>query len=186
MDPSANASPVLTVFTVGHSTHPIGPFIELLVKHQIAALVDVRSSPSSRRWPQFNQGELKDEVEKARIEYAWIKLLGGHRHRVRPDSPHTAWQSPGFRSYADYTESADFERGLEELGRRARAKPTAYMCAEGLWWRCHRRIISDVLAARGWRVMHILPDGKLAEHRLAPFARIVDGRVVYDGTPRDL
>ena len=125
--------------------------------------------------------ELSASLERANIEYRWIKRLGGRRSSKRTDSPHTAWQLPAFRSYADYTESEDFKAGMRELTQAATASRTAYMCSEGLWWRCHRRIISDNLVIRGWTVDHIMPTGKLSPHVLAPFARVVDGRIVYDG-----
>jgi uncharacterized protein (DUF488 family) len=142
----------------------------------------VRSFPSSKRWPQFNQAELSASLECANIEYRWIKRLGGRRSSKRVDSLHTAWQLPAFRSYADYTESADFEDGLRELIEAATASRTAYMCSEGLWWRCHRRIISDNLVVRDWTVEHIMPTGKLSAHVIAAFARVADGRIIYDGT----
>jgi uncharacterized protein (DUF488 family) len=141
----------------------------------------VRSFPSSKRWPQFNQAELSASLGRASIEYRWIKKLGGRRHSKRVDSPHTAWQLPAFRSYADYTESADFEDGMRDLTQAATASRTAYMCSEGLWWRCHRRIISDNLVVHDWTVEHIMPTGKLSPHAIAPFARVVDGRIIYDG-----
>lgn len=153
----------------------------LLGQHRIATLVDVRSYPGSKRWPQFNQDTLSASVTRAGIEYAWMKSLGGRRRGVRADSPHTAWEHPAFRSYADYTETAEFAAGLTELiGIAARAR-TAYMCSEGLWWRCHRRIISDHLVARGWEVEHVMPDGKLTPHRFTAFARIDGEHVIYDG-----
>jgi uncharacterized protein (DUF488 family) len=169
------------IFTVGHSTHPIERFLALLGEHQIARLADVRSFPSSRKWPQFNQAELSQSLGQAGIRYQWLKRLGGRRHGKREDSPHTAWTHPAFRSYADYTESAEFAAGLDELTASAAAARAAYMCSEGLWWQCHRRIISDYLVLRGWQVDHIMPDGKLRQHEITPFARIADGRIVYDG-----
>jgi len=153
----------------------------LLGEHRIATAADVRSFPSSKRWPQFNQAELSASLERAGIEYRWIKHLGGRRTSTRDDSPHTAWEHPAFRSYADYTESGDFEAGLRELTQAAASARTAYMCSEGLWWRCHRRIISDHLVIRDWTVEHIMPTGKLSPHVLAPFARVVEGRIIYDG-----
>ncbi|MGB9382961.1 DUF488 family protein [Candidatus Binatus sp.] len=156
-------------------------FLELLGQHRIATVADVRSFPSSKRWPQFNQAELSASLGRAGIEYRWIKRLGGRRHSKRVDSPHTAWQLAAFRSYADYTESADFEDGLRELIEAASGARTAYMCSEGLWWRCHRRIISDNLVVRGWAVEHIMPTGKLSPHAIAPFARVADGKIIYDG-----
>jgi uncharacterized protein (DUF488 family) len=170
----------LQIFTIGHSTHPIERFLELLGQHEIALVADVRSFPSSRRWPQFNQEAFSDSLLRAGVEYRWMKRLGGRRHSKREDSPHIAWTHPAFRSYADYTESAEFAEGLEELMEVAARVRTAYMCSEGLWWRCHRRIISDHLITRGWHVDHIMPDGKLRPHEIAPFARIVDGRIIYD------
>jgi uncharacterized protein (DUF488 family) len=171
------------IFTIGHSTHPLEQFLELLGAHRIQALVDVRSFPSSRRWPHFNQPALGESIERAGIEYRWIQKLGGRRHEVRPDSPHTAWHHPAFRSYADYADGKEFEQGLDELTALARRARTAYMCSEGLWWRCHRRLISDRLLLLGWRVTHILPNGKLSEHSLPDFASVVDGRLVYDKSP---
>jgi uncharacterized protein (DUF488 family) len=169
------------IFSIGHSVHPIERFLELLGVHGIETLADVRSYPSSRRWPHFNQAELARSLREAGIEYAWIRNLGGRRRGKQGGSLHTAWTHPAFRSYADYTESSDFEAGFNELVEAASRSRTAYMCSEGLWWRCHRRIISDYLTIRGWRVEHITPDGKLRAHELASFARVVDERIVYDG-----
>jgi len=168
------------IFTVGHSTHPLEAFLELLSAHEIRALADVRSFPGSRRYPQFNQAALRQALASTGIEYHWIGELGGRRRGVK-DSPHIAWEHPAFRSYADYAETGDFSRGLDELIALARRLRTAYMCAEGLWWRCHRRLISDRLLLAGWRVTHILPDGKLSGHSLPQFARVVDRRLIYDG-----
>ncbi len=169
------------LFTIGHSTHPIERFLELLGMHRVALLTDVRSFPSSRRWPHFNQADLARSLERAGLEYRWMKSLGGRRHGVRPDTPHTAWTHPAFRSYADYMESEEFAAGLGELTGFASGVRTAIMCSEGLWWRCHRRIISDNLVIRGWTIEHIMPDGKLTAHRLAEFASVDDGRLIYDG-----
>ncbi|MGH7815285.1 MAG: DUF488 family protein [Candidatus Binataceae bacterium] len=173
------------IFTFGHSTHPIERFLELLAAHRISVLADVRSFPSSRRWPQFNQDALEKSLAGAGIEYRWIKRLGGRRHSKAADSPHSGWEHPAFRSYADYTESADFAAGLNELIEAAIRARTAYMCSEGLWWRCHRRIVSDHLLIRGWDVEHIMPDGKLKPHALTPFARVEEDRIVYDGADPD-
>ncbi len=169
--------PVL--YTIGHSVHPIKRFLELLAEHRVTVLADVRSFPGSRRWPQFNQAELALSLAQAGVEYRWFKLLGGRRHSVRPDSPHTGWTHPAFRSYADYTESAEFEAELAELIAIATRPRTAIMCSEGLWWRCHRRIISDQMTVRGWQVVHIMPDGQLKPHSIPEFARIIKGRLTY-------
>lgn len=181
MAPAANLRNRPALHTIGHSTHPIEIFLALLAQHQIAAIADVRSFPSSRRWPQFNQDNLKVSLEGRGIRYCWLKALGGRRRSTRTDSPHSAWQLPAFRAYADYTESAEFAAGLKELLDVAIDARTAIMCSEGLWWRCHRRIISDHLVVRGWEVRHVMPDGKLTTHALAEFASVDDGRIVYDG-----
>jgi uncharacterized protein (DUF488 family) len=184
MPPAARSdrSEPLTLYTIGHSTHPIETFLALLAEHRIETLADVRSFPSSRRWPQFNQASLEASLKDARIEYRWLKALGGRRQSKRTDSPHVAWTEPAFRAYADYMDTDDFVRGLSELLDAAAHSRVAYMCAEGLWWRCHRRIISDRLVSLGHRVMHIMPDGRLSEHALPDFAQIVgDGRIIYGG-----
>jgi uncharacterized protein (DUF488 family) len=173
------------IFSIGHSTHPIEKFLTLLARHEIRILADVRSFPASRRWPHFNRDELKNSVERAGIEYVWLKSIGGRRHAVDPVSPHTAWKLPAFRSYADYADTDDFESGLEELIALAERNATAYMCSEGLWWRCHRRIISDHLLVRGWLVTHIMPNGKLVDHSLPGFARVSKGRLIYDVTSEE-
>ncbi len=175
-----------SLFTIGHSTHPIETFVGLLAAHTVATLIDVRSYPSSRRWPQFNQADLQASLERAGIAYQWAKNLGGRRNSKLTDSPHTAWDHPAFRSYADYTETPDFADGLFELTRSALAVRTAIMCSEGLWWRCHRRIISDHLTVRGWDVMHVMPNGKLVAHALPDFATVDHERIVYDGGQQSL
>jgi uncharacterized protein (DUF488 family) len=173
------STPVL--HTVGHSTHPLETFIGLLSQHRIALLTDVRSFPSSRRWPHFNQDGLQASLECAGIRYKWLKALGGRRRSTRADSPHKAWRISAFRSYADYADTEDFAAGLEVLVELAAAHRTAIMCSEGLWWRCHRRIISDHLSVRGWEVRHIMPDGTVVAHTLPEFASICRNRIVYDG-----
>jgi uncharacterized protein (DUF488 family) len=169
-----------SIFTIGHSTHPIEEFLALLSQHEILALADVRSYPSSKRWPQFNQDGFSRALERVGIEYRWLKSLGGRRSSKNADSPHVAWQIPAFRAYADYADTDDFGAGLEELITLATQKRAACMCSEGLWWRCHRRLISDHLVVRGWTVLHILPTGKLSEHSLPEFARLENGRIIYD------
>jgi uncharacterized protein (DUF488 family) len=168
------------IFSLGHSTHPLEELLALLREHHIAALVDVRSFPGSRRWPQFNRAALAESIPAAGVQYHWLKELGGRRHGAPAGSPHVAWQLPAFRAYADYTASAEFAHGLQELTAIGRRSRTAFMCSEGLWWRCHRRIISDHLTILGWQVMHIMPDGKLVRHTLTPFARVEHDNIIYD------
>ncbi|MBV8357262.1 MAG: DUF488 domain-containing protein [Deltaproteobacteria bacterium] len=172
----------IELYTIGHSTHPIQTFLSLLAQYEIAILADVRSFPSSRRWPQFNHDELKASVERSGMSYEWFKVLGGRRRSSLRDSPHMAWQHAAFRSYADYADTAEFVAGIERLSKLAAARRSAIMCSEGLWWRCHRRIIADHMVVRGWHVRHIMPDGKLAAHSLPDFARIDEARIIYDGS----
>lgn len=179
----AGDAPVL--FTIGHSTHPIEKFLAMLGEHRIALVANVRSFPSSRKWPQFNQSELERSLGDAGLHYRWLKRLGGRRHGVRADSPQTAWTHPAFRSYADYMDGDEFAAGIEELSAIAADAATAIMCSEGLWWRCHRRLVSDRMLTLGWRVIHILPTGKLSQHALTEFARVANGRLIYDGTAKD-
>jgi uncharacterized protein (DUF488 family) len=171
----------MLLYTVGHSTHPIETFLGLLTLHDIATLIDVRSFPGSRRWPQFNHDALEASIEGAGISYVWCKILGGRRHSQLADSPHRAWEHSAFRSYADYADSAEFAGGIEHLGCLARVGRSAMMCSEGLWWRCHRRIIADHMTLLGWNVQHIMPNGKLAAHSLPAFARVEGARIIYDG-----
>jgi len=175
-----------SIFTIGHSTHPIETLLGLLAAHQIILLFDVRSYPSSRRWQQFNQVELKESLENGGIAYRWCPQTRWTTSFKRADSPHSAWEHPAFRSYADYAGTPTFEAGLGELIQAAREVRTTIMCSEGLWWRCHRRIISDHLTMRGWEVIHVMPNGKLTMHALPEFATVTDGRIVYDGGQQSL
>jgi uncharacterized protein (DUF488 family) len=180
LTPHVSQAP-LVLYTIGHSTHSLEAFIGLLAQHRITLLTDVRSFPSSRRWPHFNQGPLQASLECSEIRYRWLKALGGRRNSNRTDSPHRAWRISAFRSYADYADTEDFAAGFAELIDLATPQRTAIMCSEGLWWQCHRRIISDHLSVRGWEVRHIMPDGKLVAHTLPEFASICRSRIVYDG-----
>ena len=158
---------------MGHSTHALEGLVELLQGHAIRCLADVRVHPGSRRLPHFNQEALARDLPAHGIDYEHLRSLGGRR-KPAPDSPNAGWENDAFRGYADHMRSQEFLEALAELERLARAKPTAVMCAEALWWRCHRRLISDALVVRGWRVLHIAANGSLAEHELTPFA-VVDG-----------
>jgi uncharacterized protein (DUF488 family) len=128
--------------------------------------------------PHFNQQSLERTLPQRGIAYRHLKALGGRR-RPQPDSPNAGWESEAFRGYADHMRSAEFWSGLEELERAARADRTAVMCAEALWWRCHRRLVSDALVVRGWRVLHISAAGELSEHQLTPFAVVDGAQLVY-------
>lgn len=169
-----------TIWTVGHSTRSIEEFKQILLAHQITALIDVRSFPGSRRYPQFNKPELARALEAAGIEYFHAPRLGGRR-RPSPDSRNTAWRNASFRAYADHMETDEFAQGIDELLELAGVKRIAIMCAESLWWRCHRSLIADFLKARGIEVVHILDAKKTEIHPYTSAARIVDGRLSYEG-----
>ena len=171
-----------TVWTLGHSTRPLPEFLELLARFRIEALADVRRFPGSRRHPQFAEAALRKTLTDEGLEYRWMPQLGGRR-RPRPDSPHTAWRNASFRGYADHMDSTEFARALDELMDLARRRRTAIMCAELLWWRCHRALISDALRVRGFEVLHILDDSTPVVHPFTPAARIVDGRLSYAAAP---
>lgn len=172
----------MTVFTIGHSTRSIDDFLALLQSAHIDAVVDVRRFPLSRRHPQFNAKALSASLAGAGILYRHMPALGGRRG-TRPDgapSPHTLWREEGFRNYADYAETPEFRGAFDALLRVARDRRAAIMCAEAVWWRCHRRIIADYLIAAGVAVEHILDAGKIEPARLTPGAEIrPDGTVLY-------
>jgi uncharacterized protein (DUF488 family) len=172
----------VTIFTVGHSTRALEEFLALLEEYRIKLLADIRSFPASARHPQFNRQNLEQALSAAGIEYRWLgKELGGYRKKRNPNSPHTALRSPGFRNYADHMAGEDFLRGIEELLALAARKRVAYMCAERLWWRCHRSLVSDYLSAcRGIEIVHILESKKSEAHRLHRAARLVGGKLLYD------
>ena len=167
----------LTLWTIGHSTRSFDNFLELLRENEIEAVADVRSLPGSRKFPQFNSESLQIALEDAGIEYVLIKKLGGRR-RGKPDSPHTVWRHKAFRGYADYMDTTEFLEGIDELLALARQKRTAIMCAEAVWWRCHRSMIADHLKAAGVTVEHIM-DGKNVEHPFTSAATIVKGQLAY-------
>src|SRR5689334_11774151 len=168
----------LGVFTIGHGDRTLDELVAALRAHAVTRLADVRSFPGSRRHPQFKREELERSLPAQGIEYRWMKDLGGRR-RPRPDSPHTGWRVEGFRAYADYMDTPEFASALDDLLLFARSAPTAYMCAERLWWQCHRRLISDALVARGVDVVHILDGSRSERHKPTPFLRIADGRLLY-------
>lgn len=169
-----------SIWTIGHSTRSVEEFKEVLLAHQIGALVDVRSFPGSRRFPHFNKPELSGSLEAIGILYVHNPKLGGRR-RPNPDSKNTAWKNASFRAYADHMESEEFKQGLEELLEVVSTKRTAIMCAEALWWRCHRSLIADFLKSKGFAVVHILDGKKTEAHPYTPAARIVEGRLSYAG-----
>src|ERR1700751_2371668 len=154
----------MRIWTIGHSTRSIDGFISLLEENGIKLLADVRSLPGSKRYPQFNKEALAESLSTCGIRYEHFQELGGRR-KPKADSRNTAWRNASFRGYADYMETEEFHQGLERLLKLARESgPAAIMCAEAVWWRCHRSLISDYLKARGVEVLHILDHKKVDEH----------------------
>lgn len=173
-------SPWPTVWTIGHSTRVAADFIQILKIHQINKLVDVRSFPGSRRYPQFNSSELSESLAGGGIRYHHLPALGGRR-RPSPYSKNTAWRNPSFRAYADHMETVEFKQGLEQLVELARKNRTAVMCAEALWWRCHRSLIADYLKALGATVIHVSDEKQGQIHPYTTAARVDQGRLSYEG-----
>ena len=153
-------------------------FLALLAAYRIEALVDVRRFPSSKRYPHFNGSALQASFATPGIEYLGLPPLGGRRAPL-PDSPNTGWRNESFRGYADHIATAEFAGGMRELRALAGRKRTAIMCAEAVWWRCHRSLISDVLKAEGWSVIHILNEKSASEHPYTSPARIINGKLTY-------
>ena len=170
----------LEIWTVGHSTRPIEELIEVLRTFDISVLADVRSFPGSRRYPHFNKEQLKASLAEFGIEYQHFPELGGRR-RAQPDSNNMAWQNKTFRGYADHMDTEEFRRGMARLLEVAHTRRTAIMCAEAVWWRCHRSLISDYLKAKGVQVTHIMGPGKSETHPFTSAARIVNGELSYRG-----
>ena len=184
MRPGHGGSPAPLLLTVGHGTLGSAALAELLTSAGVELVVDVRSAPGSRRHPHFGREQIERWLPATGIEYRWEKDLGGHRRPV-VGSANTALRHPGFRGYADYMATGSFAAGLGRLLDDAAARPTAAMCAETLWWRCHRRLVADAAVLLvGVAVYHLGHDGRLAAHRVTQGARMVerDGttRLVYD------
>ena len=180
----SGAGPANPIFTIGHSTRALGELIGLLKEAGVERLVDVRSVPRSRANPQFNADALPEPLAASGIGYTHLAALGGLRHHPKgaPPSPNTLWRNAAFRNYADYAMTPAFRAGLDELCTAAREERCAIMCAEAVWWRCHRRIITDYLLARGVAVTHILGTATLNPATLTPGAlSLPDGTIRYAG-----
>ena len=173
---------VRQLWTIGHSTKPFHEFLSLLQSHGIKSLVDVRTVPRSRHNPQFDTKALRRDLEAAGITYIHHPNLGGLR-KARKDSINTGWKNASFRGYADYMQTESFWSALEQLIKGASHVHTAIMCAEAVPWRCHRSLIADALAIRGWTVRHIMTNAKADQHRLTPFAVIEQNRIIYPSSP---
>lgn len=168
------------LWTIGHSTRSRDGFRQLLQANQIGNLVDVRSYPGSRRYPHFNQAELAADLLAIGIDYHHLKSLGGRR-KPNPNSKNTAWQNESFRAYADHLDSVEFKKGISDLLMLALQRRTAIMCAEALWWKCHRGLIADYLKANGAEVIHIIDATHAEPHPYTSAARISNGGLSYQG-----
>jgi uncharacterized protein (DUF488 family) len=168
----------MRVWSIGHSTHTLQPFLALLAEHDITQVADIRAVPQSRRHPHFGKDALARALSESGVAYVHLPGLGGWR-RTTPQSPNVAWRNMSFRGYADYAMGAEFAAALAQLRALAAQTPTAIMCSEALWWRCHRRFVADGLVLGGDEVCHIGSNGGTTAHRLPPFATIVDGSLIY-------
>lgn len=167
-----------TIWTLGHSTRSLDEFMDLLTRHKIEAVADARSFPGSKRYPQYGKSALRAALAGRDIAYRWFPKLGGRR-RPLPDSPNTAWRNASFRGYADHMASAEFAEGLKDLLEFSASLRTALMCAEAVWWRCHRALIADALRVKGVEVVHILDAEHAVTHPFTSAARVTRGRLSY-------
>jgi uncharacterized protein (DUF488 family) len=172
---------LVTLYTIGHSTRTLDELVVALRAHSIATLVDIRSFPMSRRLPHFNRESLEKTLPEAGIAYTWLRALGGRRNKILDDSPNVALRNPSFRNYADYMLTAEFQRGIDRLVQLAEKSRTAYMCAERVYFHCHRMLVSDWLKAHGHEVLHIDGTGPVKLHKLLLEARLIDGELIYRG-----
>jgi uncharacterized protein (DUF488 family) len=175
--------PAREIWTIGHSTRTLEEFIALLQANAITGLADVRTIPRSRRHPHFGREALDAHLADERIQYRHFPELGGLR-KPRLDSRNGAWRNLAFRGYADHMQSVEFAPAVNELLAFAAERRVAIMCAEAVWWQCHRMLLSDALVARGVDVQHIMAqrgESSLQPHRLTPFARVESSQVSYPG-----
>ncbi|MBB1260215.1 DUF488 domain-containing protein [Streptomyces sp. OF8] len=178
------SEPRRELVTFGHGTADRTAITRLLREAGVAAVVDVRTAPGSRRDPDLSRARLAEWLPGEGVDYRWERRLGGWR-KLPPDSPDTVWRNDSFRAYAAHTRTPDFLSAMDELTRRTGEVRTAVMCGEAVWWRCHRRLIADfAVLARGTVVRHLMHDGRLMPHRPTPGVRVRDdGLLVYDNGP---
>lgn len=180
MNEQSSARP--SIWTVGHSTHPLNTFVELLESAAITLVGDVRRFPASRRSPHYNQEPLREALARLGIGYLALPALGGRR-QTHPGSVHTAWRNPSFRGYADYMDTEQFRQAIEQVEALAVTERIVLMCSEVLWWRCHRALIADYLKSRGYSVLHLLSPTNHQPHPYTSAARIVNGALSYTNPP---
>jgi uncharacterized protein (DUF488 family) len=168
------------IYSIGHSNRSFEEFAELLVENEIELLADIRTIPMSRANPQFNKDTFPESLVKYKVAYVHLPALGGRRGKSDKNSPNTFWEHSSFRNYSDYAMTEPFREGLEELKELAAQKRTAYMCSEAVWWRCHRRIVTDYLLTQQWDVRHIMSHGKTTQAELNDHAELQpDGTIIY-------
>ena len=167
------------VLTIGHSTRSLDEFVALLKAHAVTLVIDVRTIPRSRHNPQFNQGTLPDSLKKAGVDYLHMPGLGGLRHAKKHDSVNAGWRNASFRGYADYMQTPEFEKQIEELIQLAKEHRIALMCAEAVTWRCHRSLIGDALTVRGIRSEDIMSLTRRDAHTLTSFAKVCGTTLTY-------
>ena len=187
-DPAESARPMTIpsgIFTIGHSTHPLERFLTLLARHGIKALADIRRFPGSRKYPHFHRDNLASSLPRVGVEYRWFEPLGGRRKAAGGSHGNLGLRNESFRNYADYMATQEFHEAVEQQLELARRRRTAFMCSEGLFWRCHRRLVSDYLLVRGIAVQHIMPDGQLRPHTLTEGAMIDGGDLSYPPSQAD-
>lgn len=171
-----------TIYTVGHSTRELADFTHVLQRHSIDLLIDIRAFPMSRRLPHFNRERLEMWLQEAGIGYVWMKDLGGRRKKMLKESPNVALRNDSFRNYADYMLTSELQTAAAEVVKLAEKHLVAIMCAERMWFQCHRMLVSDYFVAHGHTVKHIIEaDKEPKEHALTKEARMVDGRLLYRG-----
>ncbi len=168
-----------TIFTIGHSTRELNRLIAILESYNTNILADVRSYPRSRTNPQFNTDTIQLELNRHKIDYVWLERLGGRRKGLGDKSKNISWKNRGFRNYADYMENSSFLEGFNELKNLTLKGSVAIMCAELLYWRCHRSMISDLLKSKGYNVIHIFDEKHSSVHKFTECARLVDGELNY-------
>lgn len=170
-----------TLYTIGHSTRSLDEFLQTLQAHSIQSLVDIRFIPMSRRLPHFNRESLERTLPETGIQYVWTKELGGRRKKTMDNSPNSALRSLSFRNYADHMLSQEFRNAIAKLIDMAQKSKTAYMCAERVYFRCHRMLVSDYLVAHSHEVLHVDGAGPARSHNLMPEARMINGQLIYRG-----
>jgi len=169
------------IYTIGHSTRTLDYFLQMLDSFGIKFVADIRRHPGSTKYPQYNKDQLSGSLQENKIAYRHFPELGGRR-KVSPDSKNTAWKNESFRAYADYMETPEFRQGIINLEHEASNTPTAFMCSEAVWWRCHRSLVADYLKWKGWDVQHIMDVSKSTEHPFTKPAKIINGMLDYSSS----